>query len=79
MNLFRLNRHEDKTAISGTGIVAMGVIFPSGKVVIEWRKPYCNIGIYNNIEDVRAVHGHDGSTTIEWITPDNPPDDDDLR
>jgi len=32
---FHLVRDEDKTGISGTGVIAEGVVFFSGRVVIE--------------------------------------------
>ena len=44
---FRLVREEDESGVSGTGVVAVGVEFPSGAVVFEWlndRTVYRNGG-----------------------------------
>ncbi len=62
--LFHLNRKEDHTGISGTGIVARGVIFPSGKCVMEWQTKHTSVAAYDSIDEVRAIHGHDGKTEI---------------
>ena len=35
--LFQLKRNIDNSGISGTGIVAEGVVFPNGKVVVCWK------------------------------------------
>lgn len=69
MKLFILVRDNDLTGISGTGIVAQGVVLPSGKVVMEWRKPHQSIGIYENIGEVEAIHGHNGATRIVFNAP----------
>ena len=36
MRHFYLDRHEDATGISGTGVVAQGVEFDNGKVALTW-------------------------------------------
>lgn len=64
---FHLRRDEDESGVSGTGIVAVGVILPSNRCIIEWcskKTPANSLGIYDNMEDVRAVHSHDGKTKI---------------
>lgn len=66
MRLFRLNRLKDETGISGTGIVAVGVVLPSGKCILEWRTALSSIAVYDSIEDVEAIHGHSGRTLVEW-------------
>jgi hypothetical protein len=67
MRLFVFNRIEDKSGISGTGIVAEGVQFSNGKCVIAWLTEYTSTAIYDCIEDVEAIHGHDGKTQIMWL------------
>lgn len=37
MRTFELHRVEDETGISGTGIVAEGVIFGDGTCAMRWR------------------------------------------
>jgi DNA polymerase-3 subunit epsilon len=66
MKLFKLNRKTDPTGISGTGVVAAGCVLPSGKVVLEWRGPRASITLHENIENVIAIHCHNGATVIEW-------------
>lgn len=64
---FFLKRTEDVSGVSGTGRVAFGIQMPSGKVVIEWLTATSSEGIYNSVEECIHIHGHEGSTEIEWI------------
>lgn len=64
MRAFFLNRKEDHTGISGTGIVARGVIFASGKCVMEWQTKHTSVAVYDSIDEVKAIHGHDGKTEV---------------
>jgi hypothetical protein len=67
MKTFVLNRLEDETGISGTGIVAEGVEFDNGKVVLCWIVGDSkSISVWDSIEDAEAIHGHGGRTIIEW-------------
>ncbi len=67
---FILNRMEDECRVSGTGLVAEGVQFSSGKCVITWLTRTPSVAVYENISDVEAVHGHGGKTEITWVDPD---------
>jgi len=67
MRRFYLERLEDVSGVSGTGIVAYGVTLPSGAVVLEWHTKFVTRAFYNNIEEVIAIHGHDGKTLLRWI------------
>ena len=67
MRRFVLNRKEDKTGISGTGIVAEGIEFSRGKVALSWLTQYTSIVIYDSMEHVQAIHGHGGATVIEYL------------
>jgi hypothetical protein len=69
---FYFKRVEDVSGTSGTGIVARGVILPSGACVLEWLTFHSSIAIYKNIEDVEKIHGHAGSTLV--ILGDPPED-----
>jgi len=62
--LFQLQRKVDVSGVSGTGIVANGVIFPNGKVVVSWSGEYCSIVIWDNIEALKKVNCHDGKTEV---------------
>lgn len=66
---FYLLRIEDESGISGTGVVARGMIFPSGKVVLEWQTFHTSICIYQNINDVESIHSHGGKTKIVYNNP----------
>lgn len=66
---FYLNRIEDESGVSGTGVVARGVIFPSGKAVLEWQTFHTSLCIYNNISDVESIHGHNGKTKVVMGSP----------
>lgn len=61
---FYIFRKKDISGISGTGIVAVGVEFPSGKIVIEWTSYQTSIGLYDNMTKFLEVHGHEGNTEI---------------
>jgi hypothetical protein len=61
---FVLNRIEDETGISGTGVVAEGVIFTDGTVAVRWLTETASMGVYQSIEDVETIHGHGGKTEI---------------
>ena len=64
---FVLNRNHDATGTSGTGIVAEGVVFSCGKVALTWFSHYGAVNNYDSMEVVKVLHGHEGSTQIEWI------------
>jgi hypothetical protein len=67
MRLFELRRIEDETGISGTGTVAQGVIFDNGKVALTWLTAHTSCAIYDDIEAVIAIHGHNGKTKVIQI------------
>lgn len=70
---FYLYRIEDESGLSGIGVVARGVILPSGKCVLEWQTFHTSLGIYNNINDIEKIHGHHGKTVVIMGNPqDNP-------
>ena len=64
---FVLRRDGDVTGNSGTGIVSIGLMFPSGRCVLEWTTPIKSLCIYDSIAEVEALHGHDGKTTVIWV------------
>jgi hypothetical protein len=67
MRRFILIRAEDLTGVSGTGEVAEGTVFSSGLAVIRWlREPYA-MGVYQTLDDVISVHGHEGRTQLQFI------------
>lgn len=65
---FILQRDEDVTGVSGTGIVAEGVYFTDGTAALRWKSDWPTSVVFHErgIESVRAVHGHDGKTRVIW-------------
>lgn len=66
---FYLMRKKDVNGISGTGVIARGVILPSGKCVMEWQTIHPTITIFANIDEVKFLHGHEGATDVILGSP----------
>lgn len=65
---FVLRRLNDVTGLSGVGDVAWGVRFPDGPCVIRWCvSEVRQTAVFASLEDVKAVHGHDGKTQVVWL------------
>tara|TARA_B100000963_G_C22126526_1_gene451373 strand:+ start:154 stop:495 length:342 start_codon:yes stop_codon:yes gene_type:complete len=62
--IFYLNRTEDESGISGTGRIAQGCVFDNGRVALTWLSEHPSVTIYDNIGEVRAIHGHSGKTEV---------------
>lgn len=78
MRNFNLDRFVDVSGLSGTGVVAEGVEFSDGTVVVRWLN--AGVSDYNrergvkpttvvhpDIQSVEALHGHGGATRIVWL------------
>lgn len=61
---FHLERDEDVSGVSGTGITAYGIQFFDGTVVMRWDTLVCSTGLYDSIEDLERISGHGGATRI---------------
>jgi len=72
---FELHRSEDASGVSGTGVVAEGVEFADGSVVLRWITEWPTSVMFHDrgIEAVQQIHGHSGATQIVWVTADGPP------
>jgi hypothetical protein len=67
---FLLYRTEDVSGISGTGVVAEGIRFSDGTVVLRWvTGDHRSTVVWPDIESVKAIHGHGGATSIQFIDP----------
>lgn len=63
---FVLVRDEDESGVSGTGVIAEGVEFTCGEVVLKWTTQCQTTGIYTSIKSCEGIHGHGGKTRIVW-------------
>ena len=78
---FELHRDVDETGVSGTGVVAAGVLFPltteevaagldpeKAPVALRWLTAWPTSVVFHErgMESVEAIHGHDGKTRIVW-------------
>ncbi|MER5482960.1 hypothetical protein ABT024_07050 [Streptomyces sp. NPDC002812] len=65
---FALLRHTDISGVSGTGLVADGVLWPDGTASVRWRGEHPSIVFWDRGQlSVDHVHGHGGATEIVWI------------
>lgn len=72
MRRFHLNRLVDVSGISGTGIIAEGCEWHDGQVTLSWFGRYHSQEQWHSVEDMMAVHGHGGTTKLEWVDRDTP-------
>lgn len=67
MRRFYLERLDDETGISGTGIVVEGVEFSDKSVALRWLGNLTSWCIYKSMQEVEAIHGHGGKTVVRWV------------
>jgi hypothetical protein len=67
MRRFLMDRDVDVSGMSGTGIVAEGVVFSDGTAVLRWVTEHTSTAIYPNIGELITIHGHDGTTRLTWL------------
>jgi hypothetical protein len=75
---FYLRRNEDVSGKSGTGRIAQVAEFDDGVVVVHWNGDSTKAGIastevFNSLDDMMKVHGHEGRTVLEPICPTGEP------
>ena len=63
------------TGISGTGVVALGVEWPDGMVVLRWTSDWPTSVVFHErgMASVEAVHGHGGKTEVVWLSEELEP------
>jgi hypothetical protein len=71
---FYLLRHTDVNGLSGTGVVAVGVVYPNGRAHMQWVSYKASFEMHDNIDMLMDIHGHSGATELIW---GDPPCDDD--
>ena len=65
---FHLARDHDVSGVSGTGIVAEGIQFSNGSVcVVFTTRGVAGVNVFRSLPDALDIHGHEGSTRIEWL------------
>lgn len=67
---FQLLRYVDVSGVSGTGPVAEGIQFTDGTVTLRWYGEWPTTSTWHRIDDLIAVHGHNGATVIHWLDPE---------
>lgn len=67
MRRFLLRRVEDISGISGVGDVAEGVLFSTGKTVLQWTTEFRSVAIYDSLDELMTIHSHDGRTLLVWL------------
>lgn len=72
MRRFALYRDRDVSGVSGTGFVAVGVVWPSGKVILEWQTHTPSLGVYESLAAMKRIHGHGGATRVVFVDPRDP-------
>jgi hypothetical protein len=63
---FLVNRIEDVSGVSGTGIVAEGCQFHDGRIAWRWISDSPSWGLADSIDEMISKHGHKGKTEIIW-------------
>lgn len=63
---FEFHRDADVSGVSGTGVVADGIVFDDGTAVVHWRGDHRSTVVWRSIEAAVAIHGHDGATRLVW-------------
>lgn len=67
---FELYRRYDVTGVSGTGTIAFGTLYPTGRVTLAWCcSDVRSVSVYDDVAEVEEIHGHRGLTELRWIDP----------
>ena len=67
MRRFILTRTEDVSGTSGIGVVAEGIEFSNGQVVLHWVTQLESVAVYASLKVLEQVHGHGGKTIVKWL------------
>jgi hypothetical protein len=76
---FTVIRHADESGISGTGPVADGIVFPSGRCSVEWRGATPCVQVWPSFDAFKAIHidAHpDNNTEVKWLLRDEEDEED---
>ena len=65
IKLFKLLRKYDINKVSGTGVVALIGVMPSGRAIMAWiSSNHPTLTIFNNIDEISLIHGHGGDSVV---------------
>lgn len=65
LKVFDMQRVNDESGFSGTGLILSGIVFPDGKVVVRWNTETASTTEFDSWEDFEAIHigKHPGNET----------------
>ena len=66
---FELHRDDDPSGISGTGVVAEGMICRDGIAMMRWLTEWPSSVCYyeRGLEAIQELHGHGGKTRVVFL------------
>ncbi|WP_128803686.1 MULTISPECIES: hypothetical protein [unclassified Streptomyces] len=77
---FVLRRDRDISSVSGTGIIADGIVFPDGHAAIHWRGRWPLTTPHpDGLDSILAIHDHGGQGDLHVIWADEDKERDELR
>lgn len=66
--MFLLQRDQDVSGVTGTGVVAEGIQFADGRVALRWCVgDHRSTSTWDSMDAVRAIYGHDDRTKVVWL------------
>jgi hypothetical protein len=65
---FVLRRNVDVSGVSGTGVVAEGIVWTDGTATVRWFGMYGTCVFHDKgLDSILHIHGHDGKTLVEYL------------
>lgn len=64
---FELHRSQDISGVSGTGVVADGVVWEDGSATIRWRGDRPSVVNWQDVNHAYEIHGHGGATEFVFL------------
>lgn len=68
-------RHSDVNGLSGTGVVAVGVVWPNGEAHMLWTSFKSSFEQHKSVDALIDIHGHHGATELIYGDPPCPEDE----
>lgn len=70
MRMFYVYRSKDRSGPAGSGFIAQGVVFDTGKCALSRLGVHSSIAIFDRMEDLRAAHCSGNDTEIVYEDDD---------